>query len=283
MYQHPSPPGSDNYLLTYLYKHCLITWLPSGELCTTLLSQILVTVRSFEEKLEMNLAGKKAFVVGGTSGIGLAAAARLTTDGAEVTISGRSKNAHSVANQHGFANGVQLDVTDERSVDVNLTRQRYDILVVSAGISPSTMPKGWGRHAQRRLLMEVNHLGAMACIEACTPQMVEAGYGRVIFVGSAAGLERYKTYGPYGASKAALHQDGRVAALDLSGTGVTVNGVCPGFVNTPMTTDIPDEVMAGMMPIGRVLEDHEVADAIAFYCGESAAGISGNLMRLGGV
>ncbi|HLL54547.1 MAG TPA: SDR family oxidoreductase, partial [Myxococcaceae bacterium] len=188
----------------------------------------------------MSLQGKVALVTGGGRGIGRVIAQRLAKDGARVVVTGRSRvEFEALAAEIG---GVALvaDVADRAALDAALAEvaarvERVDVLVNNAGVADSaplhrTSDEMWDR------ILEINATAPFRISRAFVPQMVKRGWGRVINIASNAGVSGYAYTAAYCASKHALVGLTRALAVDLAPTGVTVNAVCPGWVETQMAT-----------------------------------------------
>ena len=253
----------------------------------------------------MNLEGKGAVVTGGGRGIGAEVARELAREGASVVVSARSEGEiEAVAEElrgdgHG-AWAVPCDVTDPAQV-FGLAEAaaehlgRIDILVNNAGTVTSAPLKSLTLELWNRILA-VNATGVFLCTKAFLPGMAERGWGRVVNVASIAG----KTGGPYisaySASKHAVIGFTRSVAAEVATTGVTVNAVCPGYVDTPMTDRSVDrivektgadpeavrETMRRTSPQNRLMEPDEVALAVVNLCHPGARGINGQAVVIDG-
>jgi NAD(P)-dependent dehydrogenase (short-subunit alcohol dehydrogenase family) len=222
-----------------------------------------------------------AVVTGGASGIGRATTARLVDDGFRLAVLDLSPElAPSVL-------AIKADVSDatdvERAVQEILAAfGRIDVLVNNAGISGSaqattcheTPIDKWDR------VFAVNVRGPFLCTRAVLPAMMRQGAGHVITVASAAGLVAFPGRCAYTASKGAALQFAKSVAVDYAGAGIRSNAVCPGMVQTPMTQwrlDIPElrAAVESKIPIGRVAQPEEIADAISVLASHRLGYVTG--------
>ena len=257
------------------------------------------------------LAGRRALVTGGGRGIGRAIALDLARAGARVVVASRTKaEVEAVAREAGAAagkaektNGVALtvDVSDPASVRALFAEAHkalggeIDILVNAAGVAPSA-PLAKTSDEQWRQAIDVNLSGTFFCLREALPAMAEAGWGRVVNVASIAGKTGMPYIAAYAASKHGVLGLTKVAALEVAARGVTVNAVCPGYVDTPMT-DVSVQRMvdktgrsgeeirrrlADSSPQKRVYTVEEVSALVLFLCGDAASGINGQALSIDG-
>ncbi|HKO99235.1 MAG TPA: SDR family NAD(P)-dependent oxidoreductase [Pyrinomonadaceae bacterium] len=255
----------------------------------------------------MKLKDRIALITGGGRGIGRAIALAFAHEGANVAVAARSLDqvervAREIADQfHRDALPIVCDVSDARSVEnafaaVTETFGRGpDILVNNAGIAESapivrTSDELWLRH------LAVNLNGTFYCTRAAVPQMIERGWGRIINVASIAGKTGAPYIAAYSASKHGVVGLTRSAALELATKGITVNAICPGYVDTEMVTrgvqNITEktglsseqamESIRKMSPQNRIIEPEEVASMAVLLASEDGRGINGQALSVDG-
>jgi 3-hydroxybutyrate dehydrogenase len=248
------------------------------------------------------LAGRTALVTGGGRGIGRAIALDLAAAGAHVALAARTRaEIDAVAREAGGkAVALQVDVADPASVralfkDARAALGDIDILVNGAGVAPSA-PLVKTTDEQWRQAIDVNLSGAFYCLREALPSMTARGWGRVVNVASIAGKTGTPYIAAYAASKHGLLGLTKVAALEVAARGVTVNAVCPGYVDTPMTDEsvrrIVEKTGASAADVRRRLEDSspqkrlyttgEVSALVLFLCGDAASGINGQALSVDG-
>jgi len=252
-----------------------------------------------------DLAGRGAVITGGGRGIGAAVATALAEAGAAVVVAARTAAAiEAVAaglrERGARAVAVACDVTDEAAVKVLGERARaelgaVDILINNAGAGAAA-PFHRITLADWNRMLAINATSAFLCTREFLPEMMARGWGRVVSLASRAGLEGTRYVAHYSAAKHALIGLTRSVALEVQGKGVTVNAVCPGYVDTPMTeetlanvesrTGKPREaaLAAVLATTGqpRLLSVVEVAAAVLALCREDAASVNGEAFLLPG-
>ena len=230
-----------------------------------------------EETAVTRLAGRTAIVTGGGRGIGRATACALAAEGVSLVLGYRSRDDAAEATRAELEERgaevalVRADVAAEGSADA-LVRSaldrfgRLDLLVNNAGVNRDATLKRLSRRDYQEI-MDVNFLGAVLLAEAASRPMIEAGFGRIVNVSSFVAQKGNFGQANYAASKAALIGWTKTAALEWARHGITVNVVCPGFVETDMLATVPEAVrekLLAQVPLGRFAQPEEVADAIVF-------------------
>jgi NAD(P)-dependent dehydrogenase (short-subunit alcohol dehydrogenase family) len=255
--------------------------------------------------LAVDLTGRVAVVTGGGRGIGAAVARGLAQAGARVVVSARSAGqidgvARELAAAGHEARAVVCDVTEPESVDrllgvVETELGPVDILINNAGVS-SSAPLRSLELAEWNRLMAVNATGTFLCTRAFLPAMIANGWGRVINVASVAGRAGAAYISAYAASKHAVIGFTRSVAAEVAAKGVTVNALCPGYVETPMTDESVERIVAktglsldeargritALNPQGRLIEPDEVAFLAVALCDPRARGVNGQAIGVDG-
>jgi NAD(P)-dependent dehydrogenase (short-subunit alcohol dehydrogenase family) len=240
-----------------------------------------------------------AVVTGGASGIGAAISRRLAKRGDEVAMLDRCADtleAHTRAlRSDGLSvRGYEVDVTDGSGVRSVIDSVRSElgaigIVVTSAGIT-SHSPFVELSLDQWNRTLSVNLTGTFICVQAAVQDMIDAGWGRIVTISSAAGQSAAPGQADYVASKGAVIALTRALAAEFAGNGITVNTIPPALVDTPMaraaeadgTLPISLDDIGAMLPLKRVGTADDVAAACAFLCSEDAGYITGQQINVNG-
>lgn len=247
------------------------------------------------------ISGKHALVTGGGSGVGRAIALVLAEAGIEVTICGRrDAELAKLAGENDRIHAMSADVTDEAAMislyaQAEAVRGPFDIVVANAGMAGST-PTHRTSLADWQRTLDVNLTGAFLTVKPALAGMAARKAGRIVFVASTAGLKGYAYVAPYVAAKHGVVGLMRALAAETAKSGVTVNAVCPGFVETDMLADSIQRVvektgrsveqarasLASTNPQGRFIQPQEVAATVLWLCGDAAASITGQAISISG-
>ena len=218
---------------------------------------------------------RRAFITGGSSGLGAAAADRLRDEGVEVVTADLSGSAD-----------VALDVTDAGAVERAAAEVgKIDILINSAGIVGPNKPLVDTTAAEWRQTLDVNVSGTVNTIRAFAPGMTRTGWGRVVNVASMAGKDGNPNLAAYSASKAAVIGLTKAVGKELATTGVLVNVIAPAVIATPMNDSTAPEVLehiTSLIPMKRVGRAEEVAELIAFLCSDRMSFSTGAVYDISG-
>lgn len=244
-----------------------------------------------------DLQGRTALVTGGSKGLGRVMAAGLASAGARlVLVSRNAEEAHATAEkltaEYGQeALGLEADVTQPAQIERMLAaaRERFGdpgILINSAGIN-TRGPIGDLSLEQFEEVMRINVTGTWLCSRAVIPAMREMGWGRIINLSSAIGLVGVPERTPYASSKGAVTQLTRSLALELAGTGIVVNAICPGPFLTEMNTSLAQSEEARKFIVDRTAlqrwgELPEIQGAAIYLASEAASYTTGSMLSVDG-
>jgi NAD(P)-dependent dehydrogenase (short-subunit alcohol dehydrogenase family) len=255
----------------------------------------------------MKLQNRIALITGGGRGIGRAIAHAFAREGAAVAVAARTQEqvenvAKELADQFQVqATAIACDVSDGNSVTamfgkVNETFGRGpDILVNNAGIAESALLTRTGNELWRRI-QGINLDGTFYCMRAALPHMIEAGWGRVINIASIAGKTGAPYIAAYSASKHGVLGLTRSVSQEVASKGITVNAICPGYVDTDMTTGAVEIItnktsmtknqaldsLKNMSPQNRLITSEEVAALALLLASEEGRGINGQAINIDG-
>jgi 3-oxoacyl-[acyl-carrier protein] reductase len=241
-----------------------------------------------------SLKDKVALVTGASQGIGRATSLALAEAGAKVAVAARSGDklasvVSEIEAQGGEGLAVTMDVADAAQIKAGFQQVlgkfgRLDILVNNAAITRDTLAlrmklEDW------EAVLRTNLTGAHLCIQQALGAMLKQRSGRIINLSSVVAETGNAGQANYVASKAGLIGLTRAIAVEIASRSITVNAVAPGFIETPMTDPLPQELkdkMKAMIPLGRFGLDREIATAIVFLASDEAAYITGQVLEVNG-
>jgi len=242
-----------------------------------------------------DLTGKVAIVTGGSRGIGRAVSEMLARSGAHVVVNYAGNEAaaretvESIVAAGGNADAKQFDVSDAAAVDAAITEVhkrlgRLDILVSNAGIAmDQLLLRVKPEEVERTFAINVN--GAIWCAKSAMRIMMRQRTGRIIHLSSVVAESGNPGQAVYSASKAALIGLTKTLAREYASRGVTVNVVAPGFIETDMTSGLPDEAKKTILaqtPAGRIGRPEEIAAAVLYLASDEASYVTGQVLRVNG-
>ncbi len=246
------------------------------------------------------MKGRVALVTGGGKGIGAGIVRRLAASGVRVAATGRDQvSLDKIAKETG-ALPIIADVTDAAHMEAALVEVKkklgtIGILVHNAGIASSAKFTEVSDETFERV-MEVNVAAPFRITRSVIPDMLLSKYGRIIHIASNAGLTGYPYTSAYCTSKHAIVGLTRALAIEYAKSGITVNAVCPGFVDTEMTTRSIDTIvrktgkndldargaLEAMSPQGRFMSVEEIAGFVHFLASDEGRGINGQALAIDG-
>jgi 3-oxoacyl-[acyl-carrier protein] reductase len=240
------------------------------------------------------MSNRVAFVTGASRGIGRVIALALSRAGHDIVVASpevenNEKVAEEIRAGGGQAITMNLDVSSPEAVKEVFAKTlqekgRVDVLVNNAGITRDGLamrmkPADWD------LVLKINLYGAFHCSQQALPGMMKNRWGRIVNIASVVGQAGSPGQANYAASKAGLIGMTKALAQEIASRGITVNAVAPGYIQTDMTAVLPDEVkqkiLAGV-PLGRMGQPEDVANAVKFLASDDAAYITGQVLAVNG-
>lgn len=251
------------------------------------------------EKHMGRLEGKSVIITGAGSGIGRAASLLFSKEGAKLVIVDRSdsvmETAKLVGNAGGTVEAVMADAGSESDVKGFIDKAvakygRLDAIWANAGVSGGLVPLLEQTVEQWQEVLRINLIGPFLAIKHSMPHMIKQKSGSIVLTASVAGLKAGASGHPYGASKAGVISLVQTTAYSLSGTGVRVNAVCPGLIETGMTKPIfdnakqrgTDSKIGQLNPLKRAGQPHELAAMGLFLASDDASYVNGQAIPVDG-
>ena len=238
-----------------------------------------------------DLSGKRAVVTGASGGIGGAIAKALHGQVASVTLSGTREEALAqlATELKERAHVAQADLSTTEGADALIAAAEsamggIDILVNNAGLTRDTLAMRM-KDDDWRLVLEVNLTSAFRLSRACVRGMMKQRWGRIVNITSIVGVTGNAGQANYAASKAGLIGMSKSLAAEVASRGITVNCLAPGFIATPMTDGLSDDIRAkllGSIPSGRLGVVEDVASGVVYLASEEAAYVTGQTLHING-
>ena len=235
----------------------------------------------------IDLSGKKALVTGGSRGIGAAIVKKLSEAGAFVYINYRSSEEEAkrlLENIGGKGELLRFDVGNPKEVEEALKGVDVDILVNNAGIAEDALLLRLSLDSLEKVL-RVNLIGAIWSSKVVLRGMLKKRWGRIINISSVVGLSGNPGQVAYASSKAGLIGFTKSLAKEVSGRGITVNCVAPGFIETDMTSGFSEDekkAIISQVPVGRAGSPEDVANLVVFLSSDLASYITGEVINVSG-
>jgi NAD(P)-dependent dehydrogenase (short-subunit alcohol dehydrogenase family) len=251
------------------------------------------------EKFMGRLEGKSVIITGAGSGIGRAASLLFTKEGAKLIAVDRTEavkeTVELVRKAGGTAEAVTADAGSEQEVMAFIARAvsaygRLDAIWANAGISGGLVPLPEQTVEHWQEILRINLIGPFLAVKYAMPHMIKQKYGSIVCTASVAGLKSGASGHPYAASKAGVISLVQTTAYSLSGTGVRINAVCPGLIETGMTKPIFDNAkqrgtdgkIGQLNPLKRAGQPHELAAMGLFLASDDASYVNGQAIPVDG-
>ena len=245
------------------------------------------------------LEGKSVIITGAGSGIGRAASLLFTREGAKLIAVDRSEAVKETVEQvrkaGGTAEAVIADAGSEQDVMAFIAKAvssygRLDVIWANAGVSGGLVPLAEQTVEHWQEVLRINLIGPFLAIKHAIPHMTRQQYGSIVCTASVAGLKAGASGHPYGASKAGVISLVQTTAYSLSGTGVRINAVCPGLIETGMTKPVFDRAkergtadkIGQLNPLKRAGQPHELAAMGLFLASDEASYVNGQAFPVDG-
>jgi NAD(P)-dependent dehydrogenase (short-subunit alcohol dehydrogenase family) len=256
-------------------------------------------LRPIREKLMGRLEGKSVIITGAGSGIGRAASLLFTKEGAKLIAVDRTEGVKETVEQvrkaGGTAEAVIADAGLEKDVIGFIDKAvsaygRLDAIWANAGVSGGLVPLAEQTVEHWQEVLRINLIGPFLAIKHSMPHMIKQKYGAIVCTASVAGQKAGASGHPYGASKAGVISLVQTTAYSLSGTGVRINAVCPGLIETGMTKPIfdnarqrgTDSKIGQLNPLKRAGQPHELAAMGLFLASDDASYVNGQAIPVDG-
>ena len=245
------------------------------------------------------LEGKSVIITGAGSGIGRAASLLFTREGAKLIAVDRTDGVNETVAQvkkaGGSAEAMQADAGSEKDVIAYIDRAlsaygKLDAIWANAGVSGGLVPLAEQTPEHWQEILRINLIGPFLAVKYSIPHMTRQGHGAIVCTASVAGLKSGASGHPYAASKAGVISLVQTTAYSLTGTGVRINAVCPGLIETGMTKPIFDRAkergtqdkIGQLNPLKRAGQPHEIAAMGLFLASDEASYVNGQAFPVDG-
>ncbi len=245
------------------------------------------------------LQGKSVIITGAGSGIGRAASLLFTKEGAKLIAVDRTEGVKDtvelVKQAGGTAEAIMADAGSEKDVIAFIDRAvaahgRLDVIWANAGISGGLVPLAEQTVEHWQEILRINLIGPFLAVKYAMPHMIRQNAGAIVCTASVAGLKAGASGHPYAASKAGVISLVQTTAYSLSGTGVRINAVCPGLIETGMTKPVFDRAkdrgtsdkIGQLNPLKRAGQPHEIAAMGLFLASDEASYVNGQAFPVDG-
>jgi len=245
------------------------------------------------------LEGKSVIITGAGSGIGRAASLLFTKEGAKLIAVDRTDHVKEtvdlVKKAGGTAEAVQADAGSEKDVIAYIDKAfsaygKLDAIWANAGVSGGLVPIAEQTVEHWQEILRINLIGPFLAVKYSIPHMTKQGHGAIVCTASVAGLKSGASGHPYAASKAGVISLVQTTAYSLSGTGVRINAVCPGLIETGMTKPVFDRAkergtqdkIGQLNPLKRAGQPHEIAAMGLFLASDEASYVNGQAFPVDG-
>ena len=254
---------------------------------------------AIREKLMGRLEGKSVIITGAGSGIGRAASLLFTKEGAKLLAVDRTDGVNEtvdlVKKAGGTAQAMQADAGSEKDVIATIDKAlsaygKLDAIWANAGISGGLVPLAEQTVEHWQEILRINLIGPFLAVKHSIPHLTRQGHGAIVCTASVAGLKSGASGHPYAASKAGVISLVQTTAYSLTGTGVRINAVCPGLIETGMTRPIFDRArergtsdkIGQLNPLKRAGQPHEIAAMVLFLASDEASYVNGQAFPVDG-
>jgi len=242
----------------------------------------------------LDLKGRVAIVTGGAQGIGKSIATQLALAGANVVIADVAEEmakstAEEISQKGSEAVSIVVDVSSLSSVEEMVKKtldkfDRIDILINNAGITRDALVMRM-KEEDWDMVLDINLKGAFNCIKIVSPIMMKQRFGKIVNIASIVGINGNAGQANYSASKGGLIALTKTCAKELASRQINVNAVAPGFIQTSMTERLSAEVrekLSSQIPLGKIGNPDDVANAVLFLVSEKSSYITGEVIKVDG-